>query len=126
MVLEAGLTGHLVGTTMHGGTCAQVLVRLLEMGMEPFVITTAIRGVLAQRLVRRLAPDGAFSGRSLVTEWLPMDAHLRRVILDRGDAEAIEEARRMAGRPGLRDDGERLVREALTTRAELDRVLGPA
>lgn len=50
--VQAGLTGHLVISTIHSGTAAGVFTRLLDMGMEPFLIASSITGVLAQRLVR--------------------------------------------------------------------------
>jgi type II secretory ATPase GspE/PulE/Tfp pilus assembly ATPase PilB-like protein len=55
-VVQAGLSGHLVISTIHSGTSAQVFARLLHMGIEPFLLASAITGVVAQRLVRRLCP----------------------------------------------------------------------
>jgi len=52
--LEAGLTGHLVITTIHANNVFATVFRLREMGMEPFVIANSVMGVLAQRLVRRV------------------------------------------------------------------------
>ncbi|MBI3722684.1 type II/IV secretion system protein [bacterium] len=52
VAIEAGLTGHLVITTVHAGSCPQVFARLLEMGIEPHLLTSALSTVLAQRLVR--------------------------------------------------------------------------
>jgi general secretion pathway protein E len=123
--LEAGLTGHLVCSTIHAGTAAYVFARLLDLGAEPFVVTTAVRGVLAQRLLRRRRPDGpGYAGRVLVSEWLPMGPALRRAILDRGDGEALEAAAERSGHRSLREDAERLVAKGVTDREEVDRVLG--
>ena len=55
MAIEAALTGHLVFSTLHTNDAAGAFPRLLEMGLEPFLVSTAIKGVLAQRLVRRIA-----------------------------------------------------------------------
>lgn len=60
--IQAALTGHLVLTTLHTNSAADAVVRLTDMGIEPFLIAATLRGVLAQRLVRRLcercrAPD---------------------------------------------------------------------
>jgi len=57
IVMQAGLTGHLVLSTLHGGNVASVIARLLEMGLEPYVITSSLKAVLAMRLVRRLCGD---------------------------------------------------------------------
>jgi len=56
IVTQAGLTGHLVLSTLHGGDVATVIARLLEMGVEPYVVTSALKAVLAMRLVRVLCP----------------------------------------------------------------------
>ena len=53
-VVGAALTGHLVLSTFHAGGAAEVLGRLLEMGIEPYAIRGGVRAILAQRLVRRL------------------------------------------------------------------------
>ncbi|MCL4694801.1 MAG: GspE/PulE family protein [Candidatus Hydrogenedentes bacterium] len=54
--IQAGLTGHLVISTIHSGTAAGVFTRLLDMGIEPFLIASSVTGVLAQRLVRKNCP----------------------------------------------------------------------
>ena len=127
IALEAGLTGHLVAATIHAGTAPQVFARLLEMGVEPFVATTAVRGVLAQRLVRRVAPGGeGYQGRVLMAEWLEMGPRLRRAVLDRSDGDALSAAAAESGFPTLRDSAEQLIRSGVTTPEEVDRVLGDA
>ncbi len=124
VALEAGLTGHLVASTIHAGRAPLVFARLLDLGVEPFAITTAVRGVLAQRLVRRRSPDGRLEGRMLVAEWLPMSAPLRRAILARGDGETLANAAREAGAVSIDDAAQDLVNRGLTTREEIRRVLG--
>lgn len=54
MAIEAALTGHLVLSTLHTNDASGAFPRLLEMGLEPFLVTTAVKGVLAQRLVKRI------------------------------------------------------------------------
>ena len=55
--IEASLTGHLVFSTLHTNSAVESVVRLLDLGMDPFNFADALLGVLAQRLVRRLCPD---------------------------------------------------------------------
>lgn len=55
--LKAALTGHLVLSTLHTNDAPGAIVRLVNMNLEPFVIASALRLVLAQRLIRRLCPD---------------------------------------------------------------------
>ncbi|TSE29715.1 Type II secretion system protein E [Tepidimonas thermarum] len=56
MAIEASLTGHLVLSTLHTNSAPETVVRLLDMGMDPFNFADSLVGVLAQRLVRRLCP----------------------------------------------------------------------
>jgi type IV pilus assembly protein PilB len=55
--IEAALTGHLVLTTLHCNDAASAFARLDEMGMEPFLVSASLLGVVSQRLVRRLCPS---------------------------------------------------------------------
>jgi len=55
--IEAALTGHLVLSTLHTNDAPSALPRLIEMGVEPFLVSSAINCVLAQRLVRKLCPN---------------------------------------------------------------------
>ncbi len=57
MAIRAGLTGHFVISTIHSGTSAGVFTRLLDMGIEPFLVASSVTAVLAQRLVRLNCPD---------------------------------------------------------------------
>ncbi|HNR34730.1 MAG TPA: GspE/PulE family protein [Candidatus Hydrogenedentes bacterium] len=59
VAIQAGLTGHLVISTIHSGTAAGVFTRLLDMGVEPYLVASSITGVLAQRLLRRNCPSCA-------------------------------------------------------------------
>jgi type IV pilus assembly protein PilB len=54
IAIEAALTGHMVLSTLHTNNAASTPMRLIEMGLEPFLVTSAVSGVLAQRLARRL------------------------------------------------------------------------
>ena len=54
--IQAALTGHLVFSTLHTNTAAGAITRLLDMGIEPFLVASALRGIVAQRLIRKLCP----------------------------------------------------------------------
>ena len=56
IAIQASLTGHLVFSTLHTNDAPSAMTRLLDMGVEPFLISTSVRAVLAQRLVRRICP----------------------------------------------------------------------
>ncbi len=57
LAVQAALTGHLVFSTLHTNSAAGILPRLLDMGIEPFLIASTVRTVIGQRLVRRIADD---------------------------------------------------------------------
>jgi|AMFO01.1.fsa_nt_gi Type II secretory pathway, ATPase PulE/Tfp pilus assembly pathway, ATPase PilB len=57
IVVQAALTGHLIFSTVHARSAPAVFVRLVEMGLEPFTVASALTGVMAQRLVRQLCRD---------------------------------------------------------------------
>jgi type II secretory ATPase GspE/PulE/Tfp pilus assembly ATPase PilB-like protein len=71
MATQAALTGHLVLSTLHTNDSAGALPRLTNMGIEPFLITSSINLIIAQRLVRRVCPDCKVESKmpeSLITE----------------------------------------------------------
>ena len=130
--IEAGLTGHLVITTIHSGTACGVFSRLLDMGIEPYLLTSSAGMVLAQRLVRTLCPacrkeapppaempqlEGAkifeaagcdrcagtgYNRRTAVGEILEVRPEIRRAILERSDVSGIERAALSPGGGGQR------------------------
>ena len=57
VAVQASLTGHLVFSTVHTNTAAGTITRLQDMGVEPFLLSSGVVGVLAQRLVRRLCNE---------------------------------------------------------------------
>jgi type IV pilus assembly protein PilB len=72
LAVQAALTGHLVFSTLHTNNAATSLPRLLDMGIEPFLIASTVRAVVGQRLVRRLVPEAMES-------YTPDDATIKRV-----------------------------------------------
>ncbi len=62
MAVQAALTGHLVFSTVHTRNAAGAVTRLVELGVEPFLLASVLRGVIAQRLVRRICEHCAVEG----------------------------------------------------------------
>ncbi len=120
VAMEAGLTGHLVISTIHSGTAAGVAVRLLEMGVEPHVMTASISCILAQRLARRRDRPG----RQVIAELMQMDDELRRLLSKSPIRAEFEQAAIARGMKTLRDDAARLVQSNEITGEEAARVLG--
>lgn len=57
MAIQASLTGHLVLSTVHTNSAVAAVTRLRDMGVEPFLLASTVKGIMAQRLVRKLCPD---------------------------------------------------------------------
>ena len=76
MAIQASLTGHLVFSTLHTKEAAGALTRLIDMGVEPFLLNSSLIGVLAQRLIRRICTF-------CKTEYLPTDDDLELLGLTR-------------------------------------------
>ncbi|MFM2477204.1 GspE/PulE family protein [Celerinatantimonas sp. MCCC 1A17872] len=57
MAIQASLTGHLVLSTLHTNNAPASIIRMLDMGLEPYLVSATLKGILAQRLVRRLDPQ---------------------------------------------------------------------
>jgi general secretion pathway protein E len=75
IAIHASLTGHLVFSTLHTNDAAGAIARLVEMGVQPFLIASSLLAVLAQRLVRRLCPECR-------QPYIPSDQDLRSLELD--------------------------------------------
>ena len=133
IAIQASLTGHLVLATLHTNDATSAVTRLTDMGVEPFLLSSSLLGVLAQRLVRKLCRScqGAgcascgqtgYAGRSGVFELLVTDDAIRAQIHSRASEADIRAAALAGGMCLMRDDGERLVAAGLTAREELLRV----
>ncbi len=68
IAIQASLTGHLVFSTLHTNDAPGAITRLLDMGVEPFLISSSVLGVLAQRLVRKLCPNCKLPKHLLASE----------------------------------------------------------
>lgn len=125
LAIQAALSGHRLISTLHAGTPAGAIARLLEMGVEPYQLTSALFGVVAQRLLRRHNASGGYEGRIAVGEYVAMNESLRPAILARNDAASLEKIYRSnpSFRP-MRDAAGHLLSSGLTTDEEIRRVLG--
>jgi type II secretory ATPase GspE/PulE/Tfp pilus assembly ATPase PilB-like protein len=70
--IQASLTGHLVFSTLHTNDAPSAVTRLIDMGVEPFLVASTVEGVMAQRLVRTICPDCKVAFRPEIDE-LPID-----------------------------------------------------
>ncbi|ARU06329.1 type II secretion system protein GspE [Comamonas serinivorans] len=135
IAIQASLTGHLVLATLHTNDSASAITRLIDMGVEPFLLSSSLLGVLAQRLVRKTCTDcgGAgcercgktgYAGRTGVFEMLVVDDAMRALIHQQAAEAKVRDLALSHGMTLMRDDGERLVRAGITTPEEVLRVTG--
>ncbi len=133
IAIQASLTGHLVLATLHTNDSASAVTRLIDMGVEPFLLSSSLLGVLAQRLVRKwcLHCAGAgcercgqsgYSGRTGVYELLVADVPIRAQIHNRASEADIRSAAVAGGMRLMREDGQRLVLAGVTGAEEVLRV----
>jgi general secretion pathway protein E/type IV pilus assembly protein PilB len=74
MAIRASLTGHLVLSTLHTNDSAGAVTRLIDMGVEPFLVASSLEGIIAQRLVRRLCP--LCRQKAVIDDTLAAELHL--------------------------------------------------
>jgi len=141
IAVQASLTGHLVLATLHTNDSAAAVTRLLDMGIEPFLLSSSLLGVLAQRLVRKLCqhckreeagewhPVGCekcantgYQGRLGVYELLTTTDQIRAQIHQSASEADIRTTAKTDGMLSMREDGERWISQGVTSREELLRV----
>jgi general secretion pathway protein E len=151
IAIRAALTGHFVFSTLHTNDAPSAITRLVDMGVENYLMTSSVVAVLAQRLVRvicescreeaglRLTPRGeevitfrgagcdrcfntGYSGRMGIFELMELREDLRRLIMQKADAGQLALNARSNGMRNLREDGWEKVERGVTTPEEVMRV----
>lgn len=133
IAIQASLTGHLVLATLHTNDATSAVTRLTDMGVEPFLLSSSLLGVLAQRLVRKVCThcrsqgcdvcgQSGYQGRTGIFELLTTNDEVRALIHSQASEAHLRTAAHRNGLTLMREDGERLVRQGITTAEELVRV----
>ncbi|TSE27839.1 type II secretion system ATPase GspE [Tepidimonas aquatica] len=133
IAIQASLTGHLVLATLHTNDAPSAVTRLIDMGIEPFLLSSSLLGVLAQRLVRKVCPScrgtgcdacgrSGYQGRTGMFELMVVDDSMRSLIHERAPEAALRERALAGGMTPLRQAGQALVDQELTTAEEVWRV----
>ena len=133
IAVRAALTGHLVLTTLHAADSFTAITRLIEMGVEPYLLAATLIGTMSQKLVRKICPDchgvgcdscrgTGFSGRIGIYEILPIDSELRDAIKNFRDEDQIRSI--VSNFKSMREDGLEKVRNGLTTLDEIETYTG--
>ncbi len=157
IAIQASLTGHLVLSTLHTNDAPSAITRLIDMGIEPYLVCSTVELVVAQRLVRllcrhcrqeltgaardevvlrlndptavvygpqgcRLCHGSGYHGRCGIFEMMPMSDHLRHLASTTTATQELRQAARDDGMEVLLDNGLSLVRQGLTSLAEVLRL----
>ncbi len=133
IAIQAALTGHLVLATLHTNNAAGAVTRLLDIGVEPFLLSSSIIGVVAQRLVRLYCPSckgqgcascssTGYRGRTGIYEMLIFNEEIRSLILRKASADEIHRMAVSQGMQSLRDCGMAKAAQGLTSQQEVFRV----
>jgi type II secretory ATPase GspE/PulE/Tfp pilus assembly ATPase PilB-like protein len=152
IAIRSALTGHLVFSTLHTNDAAGAVTRLLDMGIETFLVSSSLECLIAQRLVRIIcskckvplpsnivneAKEGlelfegkgceecrftGYHGRTAIYEILPLSEAIRELILSRASSQQIKQKAVSLGMRTLRQDGLHKVLKGITTFTEVMRV----
>jgi len=159
MAIDASLTGHLVFSTLHTNDAPTTVTRLIELDVQPFLISATLEAVVGQRLVRRICPNcktefeptdamlyelglrredigenkffygrgcmncnhTGYRGRTAIFEVLLLSEHIRQMIIDGASTGALRDEACKEGMLTLRERGQRLIFEGVTTIEEIVR-----
>ncbi len=151
IAIRSALTGHFVYSTLHTNDAPSAVTRLTDMGVENYLITSSVVGVLAQRLVRTICekcrvaadeiinPEGrrirtwrgagcehcsgkGYRGRQGIFELMELNEEIRDLVMKDMDASVLTEAARRRGMRSLREDGWLKIERGVTTVEEVIRV----
>jgi len=123
IAIQASLTGHLVLSTIHTNDSVGAITRLIDMGVEPYLIASSLRMVIAQRLVRKIdSTSKELSGRIGIFESILINDEIKEQILNKGSENEIKNIA-FKESSTLELDGQEKVNLGLTTQDELRRVL---
>ena len=134
IAIQASLTGHLVLSTLHTNDATSAVTRLLDLGIERYLVSDSLSAVLAQRLVRLVHPEcrgegcegcvrTGFLGRSGLFELMVVDEPMCELVAHGATLAQIRAQARSGGLRTLREEADRLVAEGRTTRAEAHRMV---
>jgi general secretion pathway protein E/type IV pilus assembly protein PilB len=145
VAIQTAMTGHLVLSTLHTNDAAGGAIRLIDMGIEPYLITSTVLAFVAQRLVRVICQDcresyqvdgrtlyrgrgcrtcnnSGYRGRVAISEILSLVPEIQELILEKASAKVIRQKADLLGMVTLMRDGEEKVTQGITTEEELLRV----
>lgn len=121
--IQTSLTGHLVLTTIHAPNASAIIPRLIDMGIEPYMLSSSVSVILSQRLVRVFDYDlGLYGDRKGVFEIIPIDKVIRKMIHEKKTPYEIEKHLEDTGHLLLRDACKDMYTKHVTTQEEIRRI----
>ena len=135
IAVQASLTGHLVLATLHTNDAPSAVTRLIDMGIEPFLLSSTLLGVLGQRLVRlkcqacqgagcAICGESGYSGRAGIYELMSTNETIKELIHNRAAESEIRKQAAVNGMRSLAEDCQRWVDSGQSTVEEMLRVTG--
>jgi general secretion pathway protein E len=140
MAFQAALTGHMVLSTLHTNDAPSAITRLVDMGVEPYLVSAAVEGVTAQRLLRKVCAECGneperregckacnglgYRGRVAVMEQCGLPGPVKRAVSRGADEREVAELLGAHGYEPMRAHAERLESAGVTDFPEIERVLG--
>ena len=138
IAIEASLTGHLVLSTLHTNDAPSTIIRLIDMGIEPYLISSSLISVCSQRLIRKLCtfcnnhPEAktscqecsysGYKGRRGIYEYMNISSTMKKAITSSVDALTLKEIAEKEGLKTLYEDGLYYVENNITSLEEIQRV----
>lgn len=133
IAIQAAITGHLVLTTLHTNSAPAAIPRLLDMGVEPYLLAGSINLIIAQRLVRKLCQkchgkkcnecnNTGFKGRIAVAEMFTPSPEIEQLIKQKATIAEFTDLAKKQGMKSIYEDGMDKVRQGITTKEEILRV----
>ena len=134
LAIRSSLTGHLVFSTLHTNDSASGIARLMDMGVEPYLLSSSVEVIIAQRLVRltcqlckgkgcEACSETGFKGRRPIYEIMLIDDAIRQMITEHKNSGEIKARAIKSGMHTLLENGMNMVAQGLTTKEEIMRVV---
>lgn len=133
IAIRMALTGHLLFSTLHTNDAASGVTRLLDIGVEPYLLASSVEAFIAQRLVRMVCRkckgkgceacnSTGYRGRSAIFELLLVDEAVKKLITRKAPSDEIKKKAVSGGMKTLWEDGQEKIAKGITTKEEVLRV----
>ena len=134
IAIQAALTGHLVFSTLHTNDAPSAITRLIDMGIEPFLVSATVSGCMAQRLCRTICSEckgkgcdvcynTGFKGRTGIFEFMTVSENIQNLIIERKPVSEIKKLAIEEGMRTLQENGKQKVVDGISTEEEVKRVV---